>query len=56
LAEIATAPQPASAAVVASAPPPPVKFEVTHTEDSQPQIIRIFGLDEGVREIVLPPD
>jgi hypothetical protein len=58
LAEIAAAPQPASAAVVASAPPPPaapVKFEVTHTEDSQPQIIRIFGLDEGVREIVLPP-
>jgi hypothetical protein len=57
LAEIAAAPQPASAALVAPAPPPPapVKFEVTHTEDSQPQIVRIFGLDEGVREIVLPP-
>jgi hypothetical protein len=36
-------------------PPAPVKFEVTHVEEGQPQIIRIFGLDEGTREIVLPP-
>ncbi len=40
----------------AGAPPQPVKFEVTHTEASQPQIVRIFNLDEGTREIVLPPN
>lgn len=33
----------------------PVTFEITHVESSQPQIIRIFGLDEGPREIVLQP-
>ena len=57
LAEIAAATPPGVAPPVAPAPPLPstVKFEVTHTENSQPQIVRIFGLDEGVREIVLPP-
>jgi hypothetical protein len=34
-------------------PAEPVTFEVTHVE-GPPQIIRIFGLDEGTREIVLP--
>jgi hypothetical protein len=53
-AEIATAPQLAVSPAPALAPPA-VKFEVTHTEDSAPQIVRIFGLDDGVREIVLPP-
>ncbi len=60
LAEIAAASQPPIVAALSSVPPlpppapAPVTFEVTHTENSQPQIIRIFGLDEGVREIVLP--
>ena len=35
--------------------PEPVMFTVIHTEASVPQIVRIFGLDEGVKEIVLPP-
>ncbi len=40
----------------AQAPAPePVKFEVTHTEAGEPQIVRIFNLDGGTREIVLPP-
>jgi hypothetical protein len=34
---------------------PPVKFAITHVESSKPQIVRIYNLDEGVREIVLPP-
>jgi hypothetical protein len=33
----------------------PVKFELTHVEDREPQIVRIFNLEEGTREIVLPP-
>jgi hypothetical protein len=33
--------------------PEPVKFDVVHVE-GPPQIIRIYGLDEGVREIVVP--
>jgi hypothetical protein len=32
-------------------PSDPVRFEITHVEASQPQIIRIFNLDEGTREI-----
>ena len=32
-------------------PPDPVKFEISHVEAGQPQIIRIFNLDEGTREI-----
>jgi hypothetical protein len=36
-------------------PPPLVKFDLTHVENGQPQIVRIYGLDEGTREIVLPP-
>jgi len=35
----------------AAQPPEPVRFEITYVEDSQPQIIRIFNLDEGTREI-----
>jgi hypothetical protein len=35
--------------------PEPVKFEVTHTEAGEPQIVRIYNLDGGTREIVLPP-
>ncbi len=49
--EIAAAPR---AAAAATTPPEPVKFKVTHVEASEPQIIRIFNLDEGTREIVLP--
>ena len=36
--------------------PSPVIFEVTHVEETQPRIIRIFNLDEGTRETVLPPE
>ena len=32
-------------------PSEPVTFAITHVEASQPQIIRIFNLDEGTREI-----
>jgi len=31
--------------------PEPVRFEITHVEAGQPQIVRIFNLDEGTREI-----
>lgn len=31
--------------------PDPVTFEITHVEAGQPQIVRIFNLDEGTREI-----
>jgi hypothetical protein len=34
-----------------AAEPAPVTFEITHVEASQPQIIRIFNLDEGTRVI-----
>ena len=30
------------------------QFKVTHVEAGEPQIVRIFNLDEGTREIVLP--
>jgi hypothetical protein len=43
--EPAVVPAPAAPAVVAEKPKPP-----------EPQVIRIFGLDEGPREIVLPPE
>jgi hypothetical protein len=33
----------------------PVKFEITHVEEREPQIVRIFNLEEGVREIAVPP-
>jgi hypothetical protein len=36
-------------------PSNPVSFKITHVEASKPQIIRIYNLDEGTREIVLPP-
>ena len=39
----------------AAQPPKPVKFAITHVEDSHPQIVRILYLEEGTREIVLPP-
>jgi hypothetical protein len=47
-------PQPPEASELTAAPaqpPDPVRFEITYVEDSQPQIIRIFNLDEGTREI-----
>jgi hypothetical protein len=55
--EIAAAPQPFPNKIAAALAPTlePVKFEVTHVEASQPQIVRIFNLDEGTREIVLQP-
>jgi hypothetical protein len=46
----ATAPQAA-----AEAEPPPVKFVMTHVETLEPQVVRICYLDDGTREIVLPP-
>jgi len=54
--EIAAAPL----AVASLAPPEqleePVRFEVTHVEEvPKPQIVRIYNLDEGTREIVLQP-
>jgi len=36
---------------VPSQPSDPVTFAIIHVEASQPQIIRIFNLDEGTREI-----
>jgi hypothetical protein len=40
-----------------SAPPeePAVKFSFTHLEELHPQVVRICYLEEGTREIVLPP-
>jgi hypothetical protein len=35
-------------------PAEPVSFSVTHAEDTHPQIIHIYNLDDGPREIVLP--
>jgi hypothetical protein len=32
----------------------PVSFSVTHVEDTHPQIIHIYNLDDGPRAIVLP--
>ena len=32
-----------------------MKFAITHVESSKPQIVRICYLDEGTREVVLPP-
>jgi hypothetical protein len=31
-----------------------VSFSVTHVEDTRPQIIHIYNLDDGPRAIVLP--
>jgi hypothetical protein len=42
------APQPSAGP---AQPPDSVRFEITHVEAGQPQIIRIFNLDEGTREI-----
>jgi hypothetical protein len=42
--------QPQSASASAQ-PSEPVTFAITHVEASRPQIIRIFNLDEGTREI-----
>jgi hypothetical protein len=33
--------------------PGPVTFAITHVEAGEPQIIRIFNLDEGTREIAI---
>ena len=32
----------------------PVSFSVTHVEDTHPQIIHVYNLDDGPRAIVLP--
>ena len=32
----------------------PVTFEITRLEDARPRFIRIYNLDEGTREILLP--
>jgi hypothetical protein len=32
----------------------PVSFSVTHVEDTHPQIIHIYNLEDGPRVIVLP--
>jgi hypothetical protein len=32
----------------------PVSFSVTHVEDTHPQIIHIYNLDDGPRSTVLP--
>jgi hypothetical protein len=32
----------------------PVSFSVTHAEDTHPQIIHIYNLEDGPRAIVLP--
>jgi hypothetical protein len=34
-------------------PAEPVTFSITHVEDSRPQIIHIYNLDDGPRAIVL---
>lgn len=57
-AKLATAGSPAPAPAPPpdpAQPPKPVKFAITHVEDSHPQIVRILYLEEGTREIVLPP-
>jgi hypothetical protein len=46
----ATAPQ-----TVAEPEQPPVRFVMTHVESLKPQVVRICYLEEGTREIVLPP-
>lgn len=33
----------------------PVSFSVTYVEDTHPQIIQIYNLDDGPRAIVLRP-
>lgn len=30
-------------------------FKLTHLESTKPQVVRICYLDEGTREIILPP-
>jgi hypothetical protein len=56
-AQIAAAPRVVANNIAAAQTPAPepVKFEVTHTEAGEPQIVRIYNLDGGTREIVLPP-
>src|SRR5581483_12246680 len=59
-AEPAPAPAPAvaavAAAVAAPAPPAMPKIDPLPPSPSGPQVIRILGLDEGTREIVLKPE
>ena len=50
------APQPApQVASAALQPGKPVTFAITHSESTKPQVVRILYLDEGTREIILPP-
>jgi hypothetical protein len=46
-----TPPQPVSMAT----PAPPEPPKIANPQETGPQVIRIFGLDEGPREIPLPP-
>lgn len=36
-------------------PSSPVKFAIVHVEAGKPEIVRICYLDEGTREVVVPP-
>jgi hypothetical protein len=64
LAPVPVAPAPVAARVPAPVPPPkqvaaPVPAPPVVAEAPKPperQVIRIFGLDDGPREIVLPPE
>jgi hypothetical protein len=40
--------------VGATQPIEPVSFSVTHVEDTHPQVIQIYNLEDGPRAIVLP--
>ncbi len=54
--EPAPSPSPAAESTPAPVQPTkPVTFTLTHVESSKPQVVRICYLDEGTREIVLPP-
>jgi hypothetical protein len=53
---LATAQPPSTVPQALAEPePPPVKFSMIHVEALKPQVVRICYLDEGTREIVLPP-
>ena len=41
--------------VAAPQPMEPVSFSVTHVEDTHPQFIHIYNLDDGPCAIILPP-
>ena len=52
----APAPQVAAKVVIkAAAPQPPIQTKPAAPKPTEPQVIHIIGLDDGPREIVLPP-